>query len=111
MTKTQSWNRLRRTSTARSKQSVSQSCMCVATTVDVHLHLLRQERKKQTCIRGWLAERADEWLWAGTRVRFEVILCALTGRLNLGPGVAGANQTLGEQGCQVLCTSVPQPNQ
>lgn len=67
--------------------------------------------KKQTCIRGWLAEQADEWLWAGTRVRFEVILCALTGRLNLGPGVVGANQTLGEQGCQVLCKSVPQSNQ
>lgn len=28
-----------------SSQSVSQSCMYVATTVDVHLHLLRQEKK------------------------------------------------------------------
>lgn len=56
MTKTQSWKRLCRTSTARSKQSVSQSCMYVATTVDVHLHLLRQEGKKNRLASGagWL---------------------------------------------------------
>lgn len=100
MTTTQSWKRLRRTSPARSKQSVSHACTLLLLRTCICICCGR--RKKQTCIRGWLAEQADEWLWAGTRVRFEVILCALTGRLNLGPGVAGANQTLGEQGCRVL---------
>lgn len=48
-------------------RSVSQSCMYVAaTTVDVHLHLAAAATKD--CIRGWLAEQADEWLWAGSPV-------------------------------------------
>lgn len=112
---TQSWKRLRRTNAVVvSSQSVSHhactllllllllwTCICCG---------------KRDCIRGWLAERADEWLWAGCRS--VVILCALTGRLNLGPGVAGANKPLGNKGtrcfacpgCSTTCKG-PRPNQ
>lgn len=41
--------------------------------------------------------------------RFEVILCALTGRLNLGPGVAGANKPLGDKGTRCSAVRVEQP--
>lgn len=40
---------------------------------------------------------------------FEVILCALTGRLNLGPGVAGANKLKGDRGARCFAAGTHGP--
>lgn len=59
---------------------------------------------KRDCIRGWLAERADEWLWAGCRsVRGHPVRAY--GAPKSGSWGRGRQQTLGEQGYQVLCMS------
>lgn len=40
---------------------------------------------------------------------FEVILCALTGRLNLGPGVAGANKLAMDKGARCFASRAHGP--
>lgn len=59
---------------------------------------------KRDCIRGWLAEQADEWLWAGSRsVRGHPVRAY--GAPKSGSWGRGRQLTLGEQGYQVLCMS------
>ncbi|KAI7777813.1 hypothetical protein LA080_003012 [Diaporthe eres] len=59
---------------------------------------------KRDCIRGWLAEQADEWLWAGSRsVRGHPVRAY--GAPKSGSWGRGRQQTLGGQGYQVLCMS------
>lgn len=73
----------------RSKQSVSQSVIMHVRCCCYYCGRASAAARETASGAGWL-NRLMSGCGPGAG-RFEVILCALTGRLNLGPGVAGAN--------------------